>query len=429
MNRFHGVVAGLALAVLVGAAAPFQVPGLTSSGPITAPSATITTLTGTLTGTASLDLPLTGGTLTGPLSVGSGPGFSLSTAGGINLGIGTAGTSPVTIQAANNNNIVLSTGGQVIVGGQYSPLVSGYYENTESTYTQSGTAPTPLLDLGGQFTGAFGSGGYAPYYALGTTSDTADASGMSQGAMVLFVNGNWGGAGFKGSRSGIYVQQTQQAATTDPSTAIAGISTNEFASYNMGGTGTSVGNGGGAIYGGVLKATAEGTATNLYRVLGAEVDFGMSGSSTASKQGALSLVLLSDSTNTAALQNSFLNLAAQPPTGATNTIPAITNGIAFGEYDGQWAFGTGSTLIGTIAQTVANPGGAPTLAMDANYGIDLRAVTFTTAAFASTGFTVEGAGNVTAASYKVGSAAGVSCPAGTVSLTTLTITNGIVTHC
>ena len=374
------------------------------------------TVTGTLTGTASGNLPLAGGTLTGALSVGTGPGFSLSTSGGINLGIGTAGTSPVTIQAANNNNIVLSTGGQVIVGGQYSPLVSGYYENTESTYTLSGTAPTPLLDLGGQFTGTFGSGGYAPYYALGTTSDTAAASGISQGAMVLLVNGNWGGSGFKGSRSGIYVQQTQQAATTDPSTAIAGISTNEFASYTMGGTGTGVGDGGGAIYGGVLKATAEGTATNLYRVLGAEVDFGMSGSSTASKQGALSLVLLTNSTNTAALQNSFLNLAAQPPPGATNTIPPIANGIAFGEYDGQWAFGTSSTLIGTIPQTVANPGGAPTLAMDANYGVDLRAVAFTTAAFASTGFQVDGSGNVTETSLKV-TALPTSCtgkPTGTV---------------
>ncbi len=305
--------------------------GGTLSGSLSAP-----TLTATATGTA-ISAPNGNASIGGTLVVGTGAGFSLSTAGGINLGIGTAGSSPVTIQAANNNNIVLSTGGQVIVGGQYSPLVSGYYENTESTYTQSGTAPTPLLDLGGQFTGTFGSGGYAPYYALGTTSDTADASGMSQGAMVLFVNGNWGGSGFKGSRSGIYVQQTQQAATTDPSTAIAGISTNEFASYNMGGTGTGIGNGGGAIYGGVLKATAEGTATDLYRVLGAEVDFGMSGSSTASKQGALSLVLLSNSTNTAALQNSFLNLAAQPPAGATNTIPAIANGIAFGEY--RWAMG------------------------------------------------------------------------------------------
>ena len=38
-------------------------------------------------------------------------------------------------------------------------------------------------------------------------------------------------------------------------------------------------------------------------------------------------------------------------------------------------------------------------------------------------------GNVTAAGYKAGAAAGVSCAAGTVTLASLVVTNGIVTHC
>jgi hypothetical protein len=42
---------------------------------------------------------------------------------------------------------------------------------------------------------------------------------------------------------------------------------------------------------------------------------------------------------------------------------------------------------------------------------------------------VDGSGNVTGAAYKVGATAGVSCSAGTVSLATLVVTNGIVTHC
>lgn len=47
----------------------------------------------------------------------------------------------------------------------------------------------------------------------------------------------------------------------------------------------------------------------------------------------------------------------------------------------------------------------------------------------STGMTISGGGGVTATSFGVGSTPGVSCAAGTVSMATLTITAGIVTHC
>jgi hypothetical protein len=65
----------------------------------------------------------------------------------------------------------------------------------------------------------------------------------------------------------------------------------------------------------------------------------------------------------------------------------------------------------------------------AAYGIDFSAVYLRTAFLKSNGFLVDGSGDLTAASYNAGAKAGVSCRAGTVSLTTIVITNGIVTHC
>lgn len=55
--------------------------------------------------------------------------------------------------------------------------------------------------------------------------------------------------------------------------------------------------------------------------------------------------------------------------------------------------------------------------------------TATTLALNPSGGATTVGGSLTAVSYKVGATAGVSCPANTVSLTTLAITNGIVIHC
>jgi hypothetical protein len=106
--------------------------------------------------------------------------------------------------------------------------------------------------------------------------------------------------------------------------------------------------------------------------------------------------------------------------------------ISFSAVAGDWPLSSGGTLIGTEASALPSP-----TAYTAAYGVDLRAVTFSSAAFASTGFSVDGSGNVSSASvniptgssYKVNNVAGVSCAAGTVNLATLVVSGGIITHC
>ncbi len=101
----------------------------------------------------------------------------------------------------------------------------------------------------------------------------------------------------------------------------------------------------------------------------------------------------------------------------------FNTGITFGNVgSGEWPITPTGTLI-----TAAVPYGhtAPTAA----YGIDFSAVYLRTAFLKSNGFLVDGSGNLTAAGYRAGAKAGVSCGAGTVSPATVVITNGIVTHC
>ncbi len=109
--------------------------------------------------------------------------------------------------------------------------------------------------------------------------------------------------------------------------------------------------------------------------------------------------------------------------GAGTESAGFNTGITFGNAgSGDWPITPSGTMI-----TAAVPRGhtAPTAA----YGIDWSTVYFRSAFLKSNGFLVDGSGDLTAASYNAGAKAGVSCRAGTVSLTTIVITNGIVTHC
>lgn len=98
-------------------------------------------------------------------------------------------------------------------------------------------------------------------------------------------------------------------------------------------------------------------------------------------------------------------------------------GLQFGALTGHFPVATGGTLIGgtgpaiSLNWTVAN-------------GIDwsLGAATGFWEKF-GTVWSVTGAGVASATGYAVGATVGVSCAAGTVNLTTLVVTNGIVTHC
>jgi hypothetical protein len=82
---------------------------------------------------------------------------------------------------------------------------------------------------------------------------------------------------------------------------------------------------------------------------------------------------------------------------------------------------------GTIIATDAN--GGPATALN---GIDFSPTTLTGFFLKgpASSFTVDGIGNVVAASYKAGASAGVSCAAGVIATSvSVIVTNGLVTAC
>lgn len=88
-------------------------------------------------------------------------------------------------------------------------------------------------------------------------------------------------------------------------------------------------------------------------------------------------------------------------------------GLSFGGHVGTWPISSTGTLIGTTATSL---GGASYAAAS---GVDFSAVTFTTAAFKSTGFSVDGSGNLVANVLKTGSAS-LTTTAGAVGLSKMT---------
>jgi hypothetical protein len=69
---------------------------------------------------------------------------------------------------------------------------------------------------------------------------------------------------------------------------------------------------------------------------------------------------------------------------------ALANGMVFGSADGYWPIDAAGTLIGTQASVLPTPP-----ARAAANGVDFSLVTFSGAAFKSTGFVVDGNGRVT----------------------------------
>jgi hypothetical protein len=94
-----------------------------------------------------------------------------------------------------------------------------------------------------------------------------------------------------------------------------------------------------------------------------------------------------------------------------NTDVQIALGVSFGSFDGYWPFSPTATLIGSQATTPTYPSPLP---MTAAYGVDFTGISFSGAAFRSTGFSVDGAGNL--------STNGLTVSAGSVTLPNNSIT-------
>ena len=265
---------------------------------------------------------------------------------------------------------------------------------SHSTYFSpvSGSMASAPFSLSGNAFGTVTSGA-AYFRQFNINTDTVNSSAAQGGGVNVNYFGHTISAGAVGGRTTFSVFMSQQGATTSAlgQYYVAGACFGE-ASYSAGGT-AGVGNTRGNLFATNHSARLK-TGAGLYwnEVVGEEVDIGVqTGTAVAYKVG-FKVVQWADD----AVRGTVGDYAIGINNQSGGTAPGWTVGFSVGGPEGWWPIASTGTIFGTDAGL----GGGPSMA--AAYGIDLRAVTFSTAAFASTGFAVDGSGNTTVGDLLLG---------------------------
>ena len=277
----------------------------------------------------------------------------------------------------------------------------------------SGGILAPYIYFSDALSGVESSGSAALAY-IATSSDTMVAG--SGGLTGLAINMTNGGGATSGNRQAM--QLTMNYAGGTGSNYILGQATylTVTGPSNPGPSFVS------AISAGIFGTWAKAGANYYNEVTGMEVDVGRS---LAANIGFLQGIKVVNQNGTSPVGDAG---ATPSPTdfgigiGGEN-INGFFNGISFGLPDTGSPVGSAPPIYagGTLITTrIGNP-------FTVNIGIDFLGANFTTYAFVSNAFSISGAGDVVAHSYKAGSNAGVSCSGALTG--SAVVTNGIVTHC
>lgn len=278
------------------------------------------------------------------------------------------------------------------VNGSPAEFTSATILGTVANPTFSGTV-TPAM-LFSMSVGGTVSGGQAFLNAWSVDNDTADATAADGGGMTSYYFGHSVTAGAKGGRTAV-VGLLNQTAATDAASFIFYVAGSFECRMNASAGGTP-GDPRGNIFGSLLLARVM-TGAGLYvqGATGQEIDVeARAGTGVLDKIGQKVVQLDTD-----VVRGSRADYAYGLNNQANGTAPGWLVGFAFGGPEGWWPIASAGTLIGSYAAVI---GGGP--AMQAAYGIDWSAITFSTAFLKSTGFLVDGSGNTQAASYRQGSA-------------------------
>lgn len=293
--------------------------------------------------------------------------------------------------AADNSNACANT-------RYVTSAITAAYPNTwlksvagtsQNATANSFSAANQALWLVGNYTGS----GTGPFAEISAT-DTANSGGSNFPNTALRIDHNINSGAGAGNRNTLLPILTKNV-------AIAGSDgTKKFYTpffsqmYAYAGDGGDPGTPLGSYYGMSSILQLLSGATYVSSAAGGEIDVSVAtGASVDLKVG----LLLASVNNDAVKGTSYDGFLAF---GADSTTTAKwTYGITFGWPKGPWAFDTSSTLIGSVASTTSRV---------ANYGVDLSGVTFSTAAYKSTGFLVDGSGATTVASLSSGAVSGTT---------------------
>lgn len=287
------------------------------------------------------------------------------------VGIGVPNTPPSPISCATTpcslpNYLSLAPGSQVV-----SSTVNSMFATFQSSI--SGTA----------------TGGTAFYNSMVTNNDSLAANAAGGQAIELLVGLSFGGANVTGGRHALVASLNQTATTGN-----AAIGTTYYTALT-GGIDCKANDGGtaGSLFGNCFAqnntATIESGATYFNSLVNTEFDVAVKEATNPPgfKYG-IQIVQQAVDVAHASNNEAAINLANQP----SGTAPGWNTVIQFGGPLGWWPVAATGTMIGTGSVTA----GGPSIA--AANGIDFSAVTFSGNFLKSTGFTVDGSGNESAAS-------------------------------
>jgi hypothetical protein len=218
------------------------------------------------------------------------------------------------------------------------------------------------------------------FYNQVQVNDTATITGGGSYGVGLLVNENFGGSSVQGGRIAGYFQ-AQLAAATNASNAnrnYIGITGQGIAlSADTGTSPNAPGTAAGMMFGGGFIGGLFSPATSFLVVTGTEFNsFIATGASAWAKTLAQFSADLRDRVQGTVVDTMlwFYNQSASNP--------GWNNGLLFDGGNQPWPIASGGTIIKTL--------GSATVA----HGIDFSATTFSSDAFKSSGFSVDGSGNV-----------------------------------
>lgn len=212
----------------------------------------------------------------------------------------------------------------------------------------------------------------------------------NRGPFLLTLNHTYGGGAASGNFGGLFVNLTQVGTNNRVGSNDVAILDKMYANANSGGT---LGSESGAIFGLNVDSEMGPGGTNYNAVIGEEIDIAIQTGGSALDKIAMQIVDVSTDTVQAGRDSAGIMFGSQVNTNGASPLPGWNYGISFGGYAGWQPIAPTGTLIGTYCHA-NNCVGAPlgTVA----HGIDFTNYTFSSDAFKSPGFKVDGSGNITA---------------------------------
>lgn len=250
------------------------------------------------------------------------------------------------------------------------------------------SAANQALWLVGTYTGT-GSGPYAEF----SITDTATNTTLGQALSGVRIDYNFGGTGTgAGNRTGLLPIMNMTGptpGTNDDLKFYAPFFSQGYFYSSDGGTGSGAGNAHGNMYGGAMLAQAmcfaaahpSVCATHLNGITGAEIDVSAQAGTSVDYKHVLTLIGVNSDAVQGTIHDSMLNFARD-----NTTTTGFRFGIAFAREDSTWPIDATGTMIGSVV-----PG---TGARTAAKGVDWTGITFSDSAFRSTGFAVDGTGQI-----------------------------------